>query len=255
MLSETRRAKILDVVRQQGSAEVVHLSKTLGVCEATIRRDLNSLEKKGLLQRTHGGAIASIQTGVGFEPPYIIQKDKFIKEKQGIGAKALEFISNGDTLILDASTTTLQIARQMQGKNDLTIITNSMDIINELANKKGTMVISTGGTLNKRSMSLVGPTAEQFLKEIHADKLFLGISAISFKEGITTPNIQESQTKKAMIQAAREIIGVADSSKFGKINLFNVAPVTVLHKIITDKGIQEKDRKFLEKKGVKVIIV
>jgi len=255
MLSETRRTKILEVLKFQGSAEVKNLSEILDVSEATIRRDLNMLERKGLLQRTHGGAISLIQKGTSFEPPYFIHKDRFIKEKQNIGMKALDFISDGDTLIMDASTTTLQIARFLQGKNNLTIITNGVDILNELSDKEGIVVMSTGGNLNKRSMSLVGPVAEQFLREVHADKLFLGISAISLKEGVTAPNIQEAHIKKAMIMAAREIIAVTDSSKFGKVNLFSVAPVSVLHRIITDRKIPEKDRKTLEKKGIKITIV
>jgi len=253
MLSATRHDKILETLQQEKGSSTAALSKLIKVTEATIRQDFNKLESQGLIKRIHGGAILTKNSD--FELSYNEYKERFNNEKQRIAEAASRFISDGDTILLDASTTVLQIAKRLDWKYNLVVITNAPDIILELAGKNNFSVISTGGMLRAKSMSLVGPTAESNLEELRANTLFIGINGITFEEGITTVSPLEAQVKKAMIRSSKQVIGVTDSSKFGKVESSIVGPLTILNKIITDKNIPEKYLKNFEKKGIELIIV
>ncbi len=252
MLAEERRSKILELLEQEQAVEVSSLVKMFNVTGATIRRDLEALEKEGLLRRTHGGAI--LPQSISYEPLYSSQKRKNLKEKIAIGKRAAELINDGDTIFIESGTTNFQIAKNIKGRHNLTVVTNSIDIASELLNAKGVHVIITGGDLRKETVALVGPLTERVLSELKVDKAFLGISAIIPGKGMSTASIVEAQIKQLIIQMGREIIGLADHSKFGKEAFAFVAHTKVLNKLITDSGIPQEYIEALKEEGVEVIV-
>lgn len=250
MLTEERRLKILEIVEREGKAEVKALSELLGVSGITIRRDLQILEKEGLLRRTRGGALPR---GTKLEPPYTVQEKRFLEDKRRIGAEAVKLIQDGDTIILEASTTVLQIAKNLRNKGNITVLTNSITIAHELLFRRGVEIILTGGELNFNTLALLGPLAERCFEELTVDKAFIGISAID-EEGMSTSTLAEASVKKAIIASAREVIGVADHSKFGRRAFAHVAPVESLSRLITDKEAPGEIIEKIKGKGVQVIL-
>ena len=250
MLTEERRLKILEIVEREGKAEIKALSELLGVSGATIRRDLRFLEREGLLRRARGGALPR---GTKLEPPYTVQERRFLEDKKRIGAEAVKLIEDGDTIILEASTTVLQIAKNLKNKGNITVVTNSITIAQELLFRRGMEIILTGGELNFNSLALLGPLAERCFEELTVDKAFIGISAVD-EECMSTSTITEASVKKAIIASAREVIVVADHSKFGRRAFAFVAPVESLSRLITDKEAPGKIIERMRGKGVQVIL-
>jgi len=253
MLPDERRSKILELLEKERSIKVNDLVKLFNVTGATIRRDLESLEKEGFLKRTHGGAI--LPHSFSFEPLFTTKKRQNLKEKMAIGKKAGEIINDGESIFIEAGSTTLQIAKNIKNKHDVTVLTNSIEVARELLNARGVEVILTGGVLRKETIALIGPLAERVLREFRVDKVFLGISGIIPSKGMYTASIAESQIKKLIIEMGREIIGVADHSKFGKECFSFVAPTNVMHKIIIDDKVPPHYIEELKKEGVEVITV
>jgi DeoR family transcriptional regulator, aga operon transcriptional repressor len=253
MLIEERRQHVLALIRQQGRVLVSELSDTLGISRITIRKDLDFLEARGLLQRTHGGALAP-QAGTLVDPSLQEKEQQHLKEKQRIADAAIALIKEGQCVLLDSGSTTTAIARALRGFNHLTVVTNALNIAGELA---GTSfdVILTGGMLRKNSFSLVGPLAEDVFREIHADILFLGVDGFDPALGITTPNVLESRVNRAMVQSSRRVVAVCDSTKFKHRSLALIVPPTSVHTVITDKGISRADHEALRNAGIEVILV
>ncbi len=251
MLVGERRSKILELLENERAVEVADLVRIFDVTGATIRRDLEALEKEGLLRRTHGGAVLPLSTS--YEPLYSSQKKKNLKEKMAIGKKASELISDGDTVFIETGTTTFQVAKNIKNRHSLTVVTNSIDIASELINAKGIDIILTGGNLRKETVALVGPLAERVIEELKVDKVFLGISAIVPGEGMSTASIVEAQMKRLIINMGKEIIGLADHSKFGKESFVFVTKTNVLNKLVTDEETPEEYIEILKKEGVDVI--
>ena len=192
-----RRAKIIDQIEKIGIVKVTDLSKKLGVSDVTIRNDLVQLEKKNLLIRAHGGAMKFLRVGVDFELD--IKAKKHLNEKEKIGKKAAELIKDGDTIILDSGTTTMLIAKYASHINDLTVITNSLNIAGQLVDFHNIKVIMPGGNLRRKSLSLIGPIAENSIKNYYCDKVFLGVDGIDTNYGISTPNSEEAYLNNIMI--------------------------------------------------------
>ncbi len=248
-----RRAKILELIEQQGQVQVSALSNAFKVSSVTIRNDLAHLEKKNLLIRTRGGAIRPQRVAVDFK---ITEKaQKHFKEKQAIGRKAAELIQDGDTIILDSGTTTLEIAKNLGHFRELTVITNALNIAHLLADFQNIRVIVPGGILRKNALSLVGPTAESAIKNYFCDKLFLGVDGIDADFGISTPNVEEAYLNRIMIEISREVFVVTDSSKFNKRSFAFIAPMNQIHTVITDHNIPSTEKEKMEKIGVQVIEV
>lgn len=248
-----RRAKILELIEQQGQVQVSALSDAFKVSSVTIRNDLAHLEKKNLLIRTRGGAIRPQRVAVDFK---ITEKaQKHFKEKQAIGRKAAELIEDGDTIILDSGTTTLEIAKNLGRFRELTVITNALNIAHLLADFQNIRVIVPGGILRKNALSLVGPTAESAIKNYYCDKLFLGVDGIDADFGISTPNVEEAYLNRIMIEISREVFVVTDSSKFNKRSFAFIAPMNAIHTVITDQNIPLAEKEKLEKIGVQVLTV
>lgn len=252
MLGTERRQQILQLLEDKGVISVPDLSARFGVSESTIRRDLQKLAQEGLLQRTHGGAISASEERAW--DALEAKNDPHLELKRRIGRAAARLINPGDTICLQAGSTTLQVARHLKGKEDLTVITNDIYVGRELARYPGITVHLSGGTLRKDSRVLVGPLAEQTMSQFHVDKAFLGITAISLTEGLSNSDLLDAQIKVAMIRVAREVIVVADHHKLGRVHFAHVAPITAIHKLVTDDGISPEDVRALEEIGVEVII-
>ena len=247
-----RRAKILELIEQQGQVQVSALSNAFKVSSVTIRNDLAHLEKKNLLIRTRGGAIRPQRVAVDFK---ITEKaKKHFREKQAIGRKASELIQDGDTIILDSGTTTLEIAKNLGHFRELTVITNALNIAHLLADFQNIRVIVPGGILRKNALSLVGPTAESAIKNYFCDKLFLGVDGIDADFGISTPNVEEAYLNRIMIEISREVFVVTDSSKFNKRSFAFIAPMNQIHTVITDRNIPATEKEKMEKIGAQVIV-
>nr|WP_206708352.1 DeoR/GlpR family DNA-binding transcription regulator [Koleobacter methoxysyntrophicus] len=247
MFAEERKQKICQIIKSGRSVKVSELSRMFNVSESTIRRDLRDLEQEGAVIRTHGGALDVIHTN--FEPSFAEKKNRYSTEKRQIALKALEFIEDGDTIILDAGTTTGEIAGLIDKRKNITIVTNGINIAVEIA-KTGAEAILIGGTLRKETLALVGPIAQDNINRFRVDKVFLGVNGISIKDGVTTPNISEAQMKKMMVDVAKEVFIVADSSKFDKVTFSRIVSLDKIDFIITDRNlpdeIREKYRDFVD---------
>jgi len=252
MLANHRRDKILELLQEDGSAKVLDLARLFKVTEVTIRQDLEKLDKDGLIIREHGGAyLKNIKDQV---QTFSLTHQENLDKKELIARKCLEFIDSGDTIILDSGSTTTEIAKQLKGKKDLTIITNALNIALMLGAEPGIEVIVTGGEFKPPTLSLTGQKAADFFKGLHVQKLFLATAGISLKAGLTYPSISDIAVKKAMIDAAEITYLVADSTKIGKTSLASLGALSNIDCIITDKGIQSKDRKILKDNDIELII-
>jgi DeoR family transcriptional regulator, aga operon transcriptional repressor len=253
MLIEERRQHVLATILREGRALVSELSDSLGISRITIRKDLDHLEARGLIQRTHGGALTS-QNGTSLDRSIQEKQQVHLAEKQRIAAAAARLVQDNQCVLLDSGTTTMAVARALRELKGLTVITNALNIASELA---GTdfEVILIGGTLRRNSSSLVGPLAEDTLREMHADILFLGVDGFDSTVGITTPNLLEARVNRAMMQASRRIVAVCDSSKFSHRSLAHIAPPTAVHTVITDTNIETADTEALRAFGVELILV
>ena len=251
MFAEERKQRILEALERDQAVKVSELSTLLQVSEASIRRDLQELEESELLKRTHGGAIANYTAA--FELPLAEKEDRYKAEKTSIARAAVGLIQEGDTVILDSGSTTLQIARQLKQRRNITVVTNSLHIALELA-ASNLEVVLMGGSLRQKILSLVGPITESALAGLHVDKLFLATNGIDLEKGLTTPNLIEAQTKKAMLNSAKEVIVVADRSKFGCTAFSHICGLGRMNYLITDESPPAPFLSALEERGVKVLI-
>lgn len=253
MISDLRHQIIINKLESQGAVSVSDLVNDFGVSEMTIRRDLDILENQGLLRRVHGGAVS--QRGRSYEPPFILRSTQNLDTKQRIGSAAASLIQNGDSITLDVGTTTLEIARNIQNKQDLTVITPSLQIASELINHPGIRLILTGGILRSGELSMVGHHAERIFEEFFVDKLFLGAGAVDIKVGASEFNIEDAQVKKAMARSAKQVILVADSSKFNQVAFTSVIPLKSVHTIVSDNGLNVNLAADIRAAGIAIILV
>jgi len=245
-----RKDQILDLITRKGRITVDELIDAFKVSGATIRRDLEFLEHQGSITRAHGGAMS--KSRVSLEPDFFEEKEKFLEEKKRIGEEATKLIEEEEVIFLEASTTVLQLARNLKNRRNLTVVTNSLDIACELEESKGINLILTGGNLKRKTHALIGPLAETTLSQMRLDKAFIGISALDISYGITTATMEEAKTRKDVIRASNKLIVLCDHSKFGKQNFAYVGPLELIDVLITDKGIPDEMRKEMERKGVEV---
>jgi DeoR family transcriptional regulator of aga operon len=253
MLNEERRRAILDLLNRQGRVLVTELSQHFETSQVTIRKDLEILHTHGLVHRTHGGALPSREGAL--EDPTLREKEKLHnQEKLRIAECATAKVKEGQVIILDSGTTTTALARSLRNFRNLTIVTNAVNIAAELA---GTdiEVILTGGTLRKNSFSLVGPIAEDTLRRLNADLLFLAVDGFDVHYGMSTPNLLEAKVNRVMIEVSKRTVAVCDSSKFGRRSLSLIAAPSSLHEIITDRGAPKSDLKVLKQAGIDVTLV
>lgn len=248
-----RRNQILQQVNDNGEVHINDLSKEFKVSEVTIRNDLEQLEQKRMLIRARGGAI-KMQGNVSFDPRISDKNRLNYQQKAAIGKKAAELINEGDTMIVDSGTTTAEVVKNLLNFDQLTIITNALNIVNQLINLPKINVIIPGGYLRTNSMSLVGPLAEENFKKFYVDKAFIGVDGLDTRHGVYTPNFDEAHLNEIMIEISREVILVVDSSKFQRRSLAFICTINAIDTVVTDSGISKEDQKRLEDAGVKVII-
>lgn len=231
-LAIERLRQMEHVIQARQQVRVIELSEMFGVSEPTIRRDLQKLEEMGRARREHGGAIAV--THERPESPVIHRMTECAEEKRRIGAATAALIHDGETIFLGSGTTTQEVARNLIGKRDLTVITNALTIANLLADNADITLIITGGVLRHSELSMIGHIVEQTLRELRADKVIISMPAISVEEGLTNSNLLETMTDRVILQFAREVILVADHTKFGKASTSIIGPVTSVQTVVTD---------------------
>jgi DeoR family transcriptional regulator of aga operon len=253
MLSEERRRKIIELLQTEGRVLVGGLAKRFRTSLITIRKDLEFLHHQGQLERTHGGALP-LRTGALHDRTLREKERLHRREKLRIAAAAVRMIRPGQVIILDSGTTTTAIARACRQFRSLTVITNATNVAEELSGTS-VEVILTGGTLRRNSFSLVGPLAEESLRRLSADLLFLAVDGFDVRYGLTTPNLLEARVNRAMAEAARRTIVVCDSSKFGRRSLSLIMPTSAVHETITDRKIAKLHLKALRKADVEVTLV
>ena len=253
VLNEERRRAILDLINRDGRGLVADLAQQFETSQVTIRKDLEILHAHGLVHRTHGGALPSRDGALA--DPTLREKEKLHrKEKLRIAGAAAAMVQEGQVVILDSGTTTTAIARALRDFNNLTIVTNAANIAAELAGSN-VEVILTGGTLRKNSFSLVGPIAEDTLRRLNADVLFLGVDGFDVHYGLSTPNLLEAKVNRVMVDISKKVVAVCDSSKFGRRSLSHILPTEKVHQVITDHGAPKFDLKALRKAGIEVTLV
>lgn len=252
VLNEERRRAIVDSVNHNGRGRVSDLAAKFGSSEITIRRDLDLLHERGLIYRTHGGALP-VRAGAESDRDLTQRELQHPREKLRIAAAAAAMVSEGQSIVLDSGSTTTAIARALRGFQNLTVITNAVNIAGELAGSS-IDVILTGGMLRKNSYSLVGPIAEESLRRLKADMLFLGVEGFDTHSGVSTPNLLEAQLNRLMVSIAARVIAVCDSSKFGRSSLSSIVPISNIHGVITDEQISKADLRALKKAGLEITI-
>lgn len=252
MLPNQRRDKILELLKEDGSAKVIDLARIFKVTEVTIRQDLEKLEKDGLVTKEHGGAyLKNVEDQVR---TFSLGNQENIDKKELIATKCLEYIESGDSIILDSGSTTTEIAKKLRGYKNLTVITNALNIALILGAEPGIEVIMTGGEFKPPTLSLTGQKAADFFKGINVQKLFLATAGISLKSGLTYPSISDLVVKKAMIDAADTTYLVADSTKIGKSAFASLGALSLINYIITDASIEEKHKQVFHDNEIELII-
>ncbi|MCB0645424.1 MAG: DeoR/GlpR transcriptional regulator [Saprospiraceae bacterium] len=254
MLPNQRRERIIELLKEDGAAKVTDLAKIFKVTEVTIRQDLEKMEGEGLVLREHGGAYLKNMEDQVKNFSLIHQEN--LDKKEAIAQKCLDFINDGDSIILDSGSTTTEIAKKIKtsGLKNLTVITNALNIALMLGTDMKTEVILTGGEFKPPTLSLTGQKAADFFKGLSVQKLFLATAGISLKTGLTYPSISDLVVKKAMIDAAEITYLVADSSKIGKSALASLGALGLIDYIITDNYIEEKHLSVFKENDVEVIL-
>jgi DeoR/GlpR family transcriptional regulator of sugar metabolism len=256
MNSQERKSKIVDLIQETGRVNITDLCSMFDVSEMTVRRDMNELDRQGLVRRVHGGAIASL--GRSYEPSFQTRSVKNQTAKESIGRKAAELIFDGDSIALDVGTTTLEIVPGLVGKRNLTIVTSCLQIaskiVDQLSLEIDARLIITGGIVRPRELSMVGHIPEQVYHDLHVDKAFIGIGGVSLADGFTEYNIEDTQIKKMLMNSAREKIVVADGTKFGVTTFASVAQLTDVDTIVTDRMAPADMIEQIREQGVEVIL-
>jgi DeoR/GlpR family transcriptional regulator of sugar metabolism len=253
MMAEERRTQILQIIRSAGRVRVNGLATRFNTSAVTIRSDLNELHQRGLVLRSHGGAV--LPETILRESPVHERLKAHSDEKRRIGAMAATLIDNGETIILDSGTTTLEIARQIKKKAGLQVITNGVNIAAELVDARDVQVFIVGGTVRGESASISGHFAEQMLEQFSADKFFLSGAGCDLDFGVSGANLEETIVTRAMIRIAREIILVADSSKFSKRSMSRIALFSQIDTVISNTNLDEEVQEKLRAIGCNLILV
>jgi DeoR family transcriptional regulator, aga operon transcriptional repressor len=255
MLVEERRRRILEILETQERVTVEELVARFSVSAVTIRGDLDALAEGGAVIRSHGGALRRIEAPE--DVPITVKETLHHAEKVRIGHAAAHMIKDGETVMLDSGTTTMEIARQIKflKVKSLNVITNALNVAMELASLPHVRLIMIGGILRQMSYSLTGPHAEQTLRGLYADRLYLGVDGLDPEIGLMTPDVLEAQLNAVMIQVSRETVVVADATKFQRRSLSVIARIEAVHRVITDTGAAPEMVAALRAKNIEVLVV
>lgn len=248
-----RQEEIWRLVQAKQRASVAEICDQFSISEATARRDLEALADQKRVQRVHGGAIITRQATP--EPPVMQRSSEQSDEKERIAEAAARLVGDGETIFLGGGTTVLKVAHQLRGHRNLTVITNSLLVINELANLPNVTVVSLGGVLRHSEHTFIGHITEQALQGLHPQKVIIGIRAIDLEHGLTNDYLPETMTDRAILGIGREVIIVADHTKCSYVSTSLVAPITAIHTLVTDTGTAPEFIEALTAEGVRVLAV
>ena len=249
--SYERQREIVRLLERIGRLSVVQMCEQFSVSGATARRDLEALSKRGLIQRVHGGAVLVRQAAP--EEPILRRNHEQENEKERIGRATAALIQDGETVFLGSGTTVLQVAQHLVTRN-ITVITNSLPVINLMSEKENINLIALGGMLRVSELSFIGHITERDLSEVRADKVIIGIRAISLDQGLTNDYLPETLTDRAILDVGRENIIVADHTKCGVMSTAFVAPLTAINMLVTDNNTDTGFIQSLCLQGIKVIV-
>lgn len=247
-----RQEQLLRLVEERRRVRVSDIVEQFAVSLATARRDLDSLADQGKVQRFHGGAIAAHQAPP--EPPALKRASEQKEAKQHIAESVVQIIQEGDSIYLGSGTTAFEIARRLRAYHNLTVVTNSLLVINTLADAPGITLVGLGGLFRPSELSFIGHLTEKSLAEVRTNKVILGIRAIDVEQGLTNEDLEETMTDRAILKVGREVIVVADHTKLGRVSAAFVAPITAIHTLVTDVGASHDDVQALTAKGLNVIL-
>ncbi len=246
-----RQSKIRSIIEEKGVVKVIDLSKAFNVTELTIRRDLDVLEREGILDRTHGGAI--LRHRMKTEPLYTEKDQIHRQEKECIGKAVNRLVTAGDTLLINTGSTTSQVLRHLSGKS-LRVITSNGNALREVTDPDIELIL-TGGLYRRESNSMIGLFTHSLLNQVCGSKAIIGVDGLSIKFGLTTPIQQEAEVTRLMIEQTQgPVIVVTDHTKIGVVSNFVTAPIQNIDILITDSGIKPDFKKMLEDIGIQVII-
>ena len=247
-----RQKQILSLLSQQGRLSVAEIVTQFSISEATARRDLETLASQGKAQRVHGGVIAVEQAPP--ELPILEREKEQADEKARIGRAAASLVGNNETVFLGSGTTVLEIARNLRNHKNLTVITNSLPVLNILAGNNEITVVSLGGMLRESELSFIGHITEQALVEVRADKVFMGTRGVSLEHGLTNDYLQETLTDRAILKSGREVVIVADHTKVNRVATVLLAPLDQMHSFVTDSKVDKKFVQSLKRQNIQVVI-
>jgi DeoR/GlpR family transcriptional regulator of sugar metabolism len=244
-----RRQSMLDILRKQPGLRVPELAQTLSISEGTVRNDLNALEEEGKLKRVHGGAVLNDQDQ--------FQNNSFVRRfkqnpaaKLAIAREAVGLVNDGDSILLDASSTAYYLAQALSDRKKLRVMTNGFEVARELAQNSSNTVILIGGVVNNDSSSVTGLLSEKIIAEMHIEKAFFSCSGFSLERGMTEVHFAEAQLKRKAIESSRQVIALVDSTKFGKEDLTPFARADQIAHLITDEGLSAEWIEKLEQAGM-----
>lgn len=251
LLAEQRRALILDEVRRRGGVRVNELTRRLNVSDMTVRRDLDALARQGVVAKVHGGAVPVVEAST-HEPGFEAKSALELSAKEDIARAAARLAVPGSAIALSGGTTTYALAHHLLDVPDLTVVTNSVRVADVFHSARGTgpaggprpgaaTVVLTGG-VRTPSDSLVGPVADQAIRSLHFDVLFIGVHGISVEAGLSTPNLAEAETNRRLVEAARRVVVVADHTKWGTVGLSSFARLSDVDTLVTDAGLSADAR-------------
>ena len=253
LFAEERKNKILDLLKENNKLIVPELCDYFNVSPATIRNDLRELGNAGLLKRTHGGAISSSKAG--FELDSYQKEVKNIAEKKAIARFAVQLVESDDIIAIDTGTTTMEFAKMLCDKKNITIVLNDLQIASFLEENSNANIVFIGGIIRKKFHCAFGPIAIKALTGLSVDKAFMATNGITIRKGLTTPDINQAEVKKAMMEIASETIVLCDSSKVGSIGFAQFAPISRVNRLITDDKIDERDLNDFKAFGIQVDVV
>jgi DeoR/GlpR family transcriptional regulator of sugar metabolism len=252
MSIEDRRKMICELLQTGKILRIDYLSAVLGNSSMTIRRDLEFLQERGLIQRVHGGA--ALARAEATEPPYTIREREMQLEKQRIGLAAAGMVGEREVIFIDIGSTPLWLVRSLPLEKDITVVTHWLPVVAELGRRAPAKVIFLGGQVSFGELCVTGGYTKEMLQNFVADKLFLGVAGVSPQYGLTDYHAEETQVKREMIRCAKKVIVLADHSKFGRVAPLKIADLGAVHQIVTDAGIPDADRRAVESLGVEVVL-
>jgi DeoR/GlpR family transcriptional regulator of sugar metabolism len=253
LVAEQRRQAILRLVEEQGSIRISNLGRQFNVTDMTIRRDIDSLSRRGFVRRVHGGAVSEIEGKIDLATTFLKRNEEFRSEKELIGIRAQEFVEDNSTVIVDGGSTNEYFARRLDPKKRLQVITHGLNIAWIVSGNENHELFMPGGLLNRLTMTFSGNEVVRMYEELNADVLFLSASGISLEKGLTDPAWLDTSIKKAMIRASRRVILLIDSHKFDLVSPRTFASAEEVDFVVTDRALKPEIRDKYERGGLNLL--